>query len=92
MSGERARQLGRPFHALVQWDKEEAAGIRFRPKSSRAWKGVGWGHSTVDSRDNTTLEEGRIPAVSVLDEGKDERIARARKRRGASSGTSEETR
>jgi hypothetical protein len=92
MPGERARQLGRPFHALACESEEEAVGIRLRPKSSRAWEGVGWGHSTVDSRDNTTLEEGRIPAVSVLDGGKDRRIGRAKKRRKTSSGPSEETR
>ncbi len=81
MSGERARQLGRPFHALVHMSEEETVGIRLRPKSGRAWEGVGWGHSTVDSRDNITLEEGRTPAVSVSDGGKDRRIAKAKKRR-----------
>ena len=40
------------------------------PKSNRARQGVGWGHSTVDTEDNITSEEGRTPAVRVLEEGK----------------------
>jgi hypothetical protein len=60
-------------------------------KSSRAWEGVGWGHSTADTEDNITSEEGRTPAVRVLEEGTDECIARARTHR-QSSGPSEEAR
>lgn len=70
MSGKTTRQLGIPFRARVEgpggdgWYKAE-------PKSNRAREGVGWGHSTVDTEDNITSEEGRIPAVRVLEEGKD---------------------
>jgi hypothetical protein len=42
----------------VPWleeSKEETAGIRLRPKSSRVREGVGWGNSTYEPRDSITL-------------------------------------
>ena len=60
MPGKTTRQLGRPARARAV-GTEETVGIRRRPKTNRARKGVGWRHSTYEPRDNITLgREGRL--------------------------------
>ena len=65
MPGERTRQLGRPFRAFVLRAKSSFR-YKVAPKFGRVRKGVGWSHSTGDSGDNITSEEGRAPAVGAI--------------------------
>jgi len=80
MPGKRTCQLGRPFQAPAEEAGKKTPGIRLRPKSGRAWEGVGRSHSTDDPGDSITPGEGRAPAAGVSEEDWERRIARAKKR------------